>query len=292
MSSLAKPKAGDKSDYQCFNLTIENDIAHIQLNRPEKYNSMIPAFWSELPQLIHHIDDEAKARVIVLSAQGKHFCAGMDLAVFGQNNDDNQLSATRSIDRRAAMLSHVADLQHTFSCLDECRMPVLMAVQGGCIGGAVDFASACDMRYCTKDAFFCIQEINIGMTADVGTFPRLPHLIPQGLVRELAYTGRRLEALEAHDCGLVNKVFDTQEDMLVYVMETAKTIAEKAPYAVWGSKEMINYARDHSIQDGLKHIALWQTGMFNPPDMQESFVAQQQKRTPQFSNLPKKQKPL
>ena len=162
-------------------------------------------------------------------------------------------------------------------------MPVLAAVQGGCIGGGVDMISACDMRYCSED--FCIQEINIGMTADVGTFPRLPQLIPQGIVRELAYTGRRLAAHEALEMGLVNRVFPSHEALVAGVLAVAREIAERSPLAVWGSKEMLNYARDHSIADGLDYIATWQTGMFQPADMLESFAAKSESRKPAYPDL-------
>ena len=289
--------ANQSSEYLCFDVSIENKVAHIKLKRPEKLNSMIREFWYELPKIIHDIDDNARARAIVISSTGKHFCAGMDLSVFSASGsskeDDGTLTnSDRSMSRRLAMFQTLPPLQHTFGCLDECRIPVLMAVQGGCIGGAVDFSSAVDMRYCTKDAFFCIQEINIGMTADVGTFPRLPHLMPQGLVRELAYTGRRMLADEALRIGFVNAVFNTHEEMLAHVLDLAKNIAEKSPLAVWGSKEMINYARDHTIADGLKHIMTWQAGMFSPAEMKESFTAQAEKRAPKFDDLPKKTKPI
>jgi enoyl-CoA hydratase len=168
-----------------------------------------------------------------------------------------------------------------------------MAIQGGCVGGAVDFASACDCRYATEDAFFVIQEINIGMTADVGTFPRLCKLMPEGMVKELAYAGRRLPAKKAMQFGLVNDVFATQDEMLKHVMALAKDIAEKSPLAVHGSKVMINYARDHSTADGLDYIAIWQAGMYNPEtDMRESFVAKAEKRTPKFGDLLPRRKGL
>ena len=269
-------------DSACFKVEIKDHIAHIVLNRPEKMNAMNRDFWHDLPAIVREIDEGALARVIVISSTGKHFTSGMDLSVFTSGPD---MAGKETGRVRANLMQTVLKLQKTFSCLDEARMPVLMAVQGGCIGGGVDFASACDMRYCTKDAFFCIQEINIGMTADVGTFPRLPHLMPQGLVRELAYTGRRLFAEEAKSCGFVNAVFDTQEEMFAAVMGIAKDIAARSPLAIYGSKEMINYARDHSIADGLKHIAVWQTGMFQPHDMMESFAAKAEKREPEFENL-------
>lgn len=280
--STATAASLQSNPYECFKVEIRDNIAHIVLNRPEKMNAMNRAFWRELPEIVREIDEGALARVIVISSTGKHFTAGMDLSVFTSGPDMKGKETGRL---RANLMQTVLRLQKTFGCLDEARMPVLMAVQGGCIGGGVDFASACDMRYCTKDAFFCIQEINIGMTADVGTFPRLPHLMPQGLVRELAYTGRRLFADEAKSCGLVNAVFDTQEQMMEAVMGIAKDIAARSPLAVHGSKEMINYARDHSIADGLKHIAVWQTGMFQPADMMESFTAKAEKREPEFDDL-------
>ncbi len=187
---------------------------------------------------------------------------------------------------RAALRGKVLELQETFSVLDRARMPVLVAVQGGCIGAGVDMISACDCRYATEDAFFVIQEINLGMTADVGTFPRLCHLMPQSALRELAYAGRRLPAQRARELGLVGEVFATRAEMLAHVMDVAKDIAEKSPLAVHGSKVMINYARDHSIADGLDYIATWQAGMYNPEtDMLESFVAKNQKRAPVFADL-------
>lgn len=270
--------------HTCFDVEIADGVAHIRLSRPEALNTMSRAFWNELPVIVRQINDQALARCIVISSTGKHFSAGMDLSVFG--NNDGLTGATA--DRHTAMESfrhHVHHLQDTFSCLDQARMPVLVAIQGGCIGGAVDMVSACDIRYTTKDAFFCIMEINIGMTADVGTFPRLCKLIPEGWVRELAYTGRRLSAQKAKEIGLVNEVFDTHEDLLAHVLDTAREIASKAPLAVAGSKVMINYARDHTIKDGLDYIATWQTGMFSGAHMEEAFKAKSENRPAQFQDL-------
>ncbi|NIB43699.1 crotonase/enoyl-CoA hydratase family protein [Pseudomaricurvus alkylphenolicus] len=270
--------------YNSLKLDIQDKIAHIQLNRPNQYNSMNPDFWRELPVVVDQINQEAAARVIVLSSTGKHFCAGMDLAVFTEGNVTNN---DVEIGRKHELLRHtVLQLQDVFNRLERARMPVLAAIQGGCIGGAVDMVSACDSRYCTEDAFFSIEETKLGMTADLGTLQRLPHLIPQGLMRELAYTGRRMQAIEAKEFGLVNRVYSDQQALLDGVMEIAAEIASRSPLAVTGCKEMINYARDHSVADGLNAMALWQTGMFQPQvDMAETFTAKLEKREPQFDEL-------
>jgi enoyl-CoA hydratase len=282
--------------YRCFNVEIADGIAHIQLKRGDELNTMVPEFWRELPEIVTDIDANAKARVIVISSTGKHFSGGMDLSVFTSGNSAGTSAAASKDERgrvRANLRLSILDIQETFNCLERARMPVLMAIQGGCVGGAVDFASACDCRYATEDAFFVIQEINIGMTADVGTFPRLCKLMPEGMVKELAYAGRRLPAKKAMQFGLVNDVFATQDEMLKHVMVLAKDIAEKSPLAVHGSKVMINYARDHSTADGLDYIAIWQAGMYNPEtDMRESFVAKAEKRTPKFDDLLPKRKGL
>jgi enoyl-CoA hydratase len=269
--------------YSCFDVTIEDKIAHVRLSRPEAFNTMTKEFWSELPEIVNALDEGAEARAIVLSSSGKHFTAGMDLAVFGGDGLGNGGGEVGRM--RANLRRQVLHLQNTFSCLDRARIPVLAAIQGACIGGGVDMISSCDMRYCTEDAFFCIQEINIGMTADVGTFPRLPKLLPEGLVRELAYTGRRLTATEAKEAGLVNRIYPDHAALVAGVTEIAKEIAQRSPLAVWGSKEMINYARDHSIADGLDYIATWQTGMFQPTDMTEAFKAKQEQRDPEYADL-------
>lgn len=268
----------------CFAVSIESNVAHIVLNRPEAFNAMPRVFWNELPAIVNDINDNAKARVIVISSTGKHFTAGMDISVF---TDGEGVSAGGGDQhtRAEAFRQFVLTLQNSFSCLDNVRMPVIAAIQGGCIGAGVDMTSACDIRYATADAFFQIAEINIGMTADVGTFPRLCKLIPEGWVRELAYSGRRLPAQKAKEIGLVNDVFPNQDAMLAHVMELAREIATKAPVAVAGSKRMINYARDHSIADGLDYIATWQAGMFSPPHMMEAFAAKAQKRDPVFPDL-------
>jgi enoyl-CoA hydratase len=276
---------------ECFDLELKDGIAHLRLSRPEAMNSMTPAFWRELPALVNQLSDEGEARVIVLSSTGKHFTAGMDLAVFqgpgglaseGGRAKELEAGRARSRTREGALL-----FQESFNALERARVPVLAAIQGGCVGGGVDMISACDVRYCTEDAFFCIQEINLGLTADVGTLQRLPKIIPAGAVRELAYTGRRMPAQRAKEIGLVNEVYPTQDAMLAGVLAIAGEIAEKSPLAIWGSKQMLNYARDHSVEDGLEYIATWQAGMFFGGDMAEAFQAKTEKRKPVFENNPR-----
>ena len=273
----------------CFDVTESEGIAHIVLNRPEELNSMIPEFWSELPQLVDEISNRGGSRAIVVSSTGKHFSAGMDISVFtgGDLNSGDDVEVGRA---RANFRYNVLHLQDTFTAFERARMPVLAAMQGGVVGGAVDMVTACDMRYATEDAWFCIHEINIGMTADVGTLQRLPKLVPEGIVRELAYTGDRMTAARAKEVGLVNEVYADQETMVNAVLEIAQRIASKSPLAIHGTKEMINYTRDHSVADSLQYMAAWQTGMFQPTDLMESFGAQMEKREPTYDDLPEVQR--
>jgi enoyl-CoA hydratase len=272
--------------FSCFDVEHIGKIAHVKMKRGAELNTMTPAFWAELPQIVDGISDEGRARVIVLSSTGRHFTAGMDLAVFTGDAAAAAGGDAVEVGRARANLRLTAlRLQDSFTCLERARVPVLAAIQGGCIGGGVDMVSACDARYATADAFFCIQEINIGMTADVGTLQRLPKIVPEGIVRELAYTGRRMPAARARDVGLVNEVFPDHASLLDGVLQVADEIAQKSPLAIWGSKEMLNYARDHSVADSLNYIATWQTGMFQPGDMTEAFAARQEKRAPRFPDL-------
>ncbi len=275
--------------YECFSVDITDHVAHVVMNRPDKRNSMNVAFWDELPAIIEDIDNGAKARVIVLSSTGPHFTSGIDVSVFGQGSELLDAETAGEFSERQAgarFYDTVRRLQHTFSALENCRLPVLVAIQGGCIGGGVDLVTACDMRYATEDAFLTIFETNIGMTADVGTFPRLVKLIPEGIVRELAYTGRRMPAAEAHAAGLVNRVFPDHESLLAGVMEIAAEIARKAPLAVYGCKRIINYARDHTTADGLDYIGIWNASMLQLDEIREAMAAGQEQRPGRFADLP------
>ncbi len=264
-----------------FGLTLADHVAHLVLNRPERMNSMDGTFWRELDQVLKHLHRSGEARALVVSSQGKHFCAGMDLAVFGdglQLDDD-------SAEGRAAVFDLLGEMQATFTLLETLRMPVIFAIQGACVGGAVDLVTAGCIRYATADAFFCVQEINIGMVADVGTLQRLPKLLPMALVKELAYTGRRLGAAKAQAHGLVNEVFDTPEACVAAALQCAAEIAAKPPVAIWGTKQVLHYARDHSVDDSLRQMGWVQGAIWSTRNVRESVAAMKDKRPGDFPPL-------
>lgn len=267
--------------YETISLDIADDIARLRLNRPEALNAMNPAFWQEMVDAFAAIDESA-ARVTLLDAAGRHFTAGLDLKAFAEIGLDREGDIGRKAERTRRQ---ILEMQESFSVIERARMPVIAAVHGACIGGGIDLISACDFRLCTDDAFFSIHEINIGMAADVGTLQRLPHVMPAGLVRELAYTGRRMGAEEARSCGLVNATFATREAMEARCMELARQIADKSPVALAGTKEMLTYARDHSVTDGLNYIATWNAAMLQSVDLGEAIAAQTQNREATFAAL-------
>ena len=265
----------------CFTLTTTDHVAHLVLNRPEAMNTMHPTFWRELDAVLAQLHQSGQARALVISSTGKHFSAGMALEVFaGAVAMDDQ-----SPEGRAAIFDLLTDMQATFTRLENLRIPVIAAIQGGCIGGAVDMVTAACIRYATQDAFFCIQEINIGMVADVGTLQRLPKLMPLGVVKELAYTGRRLPAAQALNYGLVNAVFDTPEALLAAALQCAQEIAAKPPVAIWGSKQAIHYARDHTVDDSLRQMGWLQSAIWSNQHVRESVTAMQQRRAGEFAPL-------
>ena len=266
----------------CFSLSwTDPDVAHLALNRPEALNTMGPVFWRELDALLHEINAEGRARALVISSTGKHFSAGMALETFGGaiTMDD------QSPEGRAAIFDLLSQMQATFTRLETLRAPVVFAIQGGCVGGAVDLVTAGCIRYASADAFFCIQEINIGMVADVGTLQRLPKLIPLGVVKELAYTGRRLPAARAQALGLVNDVFDSHAATVEAALQCAREIAAKPPVAIWGTKQAVNYARDHSVDDSLRQMGWLQGAIWSNAHVREAIVAAKERRAGRFTPL-------
>ncbi|MDJ0850699.1 MAG: crotonase/enoyl-CoA hydratase family protein [Myxococcota bacterium] len=270
--------------YEFFEVETKDQIASVRMVRPKRFNTLDADFWRELPQIVRTLDRTGETRAIVLSSTGRHFSAGLDLEMLASMGGDE--SPGGEGDARAGVRRRVLQLQSAFNALESARAPVIAVVQGGCIGGGLDMVAACDIRYATANAFFCIGEINFGLTADLGTLQRLPKLVPQGVVRELAFTGRRLSAERAREVGLVNEVLPGPEEALEAAMETAREIAAHAPAAVWGSKEAVNYARDHTVPESLEQIATWQAGMFRPEDVREALLARRKRRAPRYEDLP------
>ncbi|WP_028696049.1 crotonase/enoyl-CoA hydratase family protein [Pseudomonas cremoricolorata] len=269
------------SDYSAFTVELTEHIAHVQINRPEKANAMNAAFWEEIVDIFRWIDDTDAVRVVVISGAGKHFSAGIDLALLA--SIAGQLGA--DVGRNARLLKRtITRMQASFNAVDSCRKPVLAAIQGYCIGGAVDLIAACDMRYCSLDAQFSIKEVDMGMAADVGTLQRLPRIIGDGPLRELAYTGRMFEASEALRLGLVNRVYDDPQALRQGVLAIAADIAGKSPIAVSGTKAMLAYMRDHRVDDGLDYIATWNAAMLQSEDLRIAMAAHLGKQKPTFAD--------
>ncbi|MBZ0254115.1 MAG: crotonase/enoyl-CoA hydratase family protein [Candidatus Methylomirabilis sp.] len=268
--------------YTTLTLSIEDHVATVTLSRPEKLNTMNIAFWNEMREAFAEIDRSTEARAAVLASTGKHFTAGLDLNEFAGAFAPGAGDEAR---RREHLRRLVLLMQESFNVIERCRVPVLAAVHGACIGRGVDMISATDARYCTADAYFVIKEIDLGMTADVGTLQRLPHLIPAGWAREMAYTGRRLPAAKAKEIGLVNEVYPDRAAMLAAVTETAREIASKSPMAIQGTKEMLNYTRDHSVADALGYVATWQAGMLMGDDLMAAIAAGMTKQKAEFADV-------
>jgi len=266
--------------FDTLTVSLDAHIATVRLNRPEKANAMNLQMWHDIRSAFQLIDDTPEARVAILEGEGKSFTSGIDLQMMmgmgGMIADDCEGRMRESL-RRV-----VLDLQDTLTSLERCRKPVLAAIHGACIGGGIDLICCADMRYCSSDAYFSIKEIDIGMVADVGTLQRLPRLIGDGMARELAFTGRRVEAGEAREIRLVNRVFDTREALAEGVRAIAATIAAKSPLSIRGSKEMILYARDHTVADGLNYVATWNAAMLMSDDLQKAMMAGMSKQAPEF----------
>lgn len=238
-------------------------IAHLCLAQPEKANAMSRDFWIEFPQAIRELSHNEDNRALIISGAGKHFSSGMDLSVFS-NNDNLSTSTARDRERLRRL---VCELQETFSQLESLRFPTIAAIQGACIGAGFDLIAACDMRFATRSAFFCVHEINLAMMADLGVLQRLLNLMPEGIVRELAFTGDKLSAERALALGLINAIFETEEEMLAEVVRVAARIASKSPLAIAASKEALNYARDNSVIASLEHASLLQSAILDISDL-------------------------
>ncbi len=266
--------------FETFKLNIENHVAQLSFNRPEKANSLNQKAWIEMKLAFEQLDENPEVRVIVLSGEGKHFCAGIDLEMLMSVQSVNDIKCQGR--RGEVLIKFIKDLQESITAIEKCRKPVLAAIHKACVGGAVDIVSACDMRYCTEDAHFSIKEIDLGMVADIGTLQRLPKILNPGIVNEMAYTGRKVFGPEAEKIGLVNNSFESKEAMMEKVNSIAKDIASKSPLSIRGTKEILLYTRDHSVADSLHYMCTWNAAMILSEDLTEAFMAHVQKREPTF----------
>jgi enoyl-CoA hydratase len=281
--TLPAPAVEDDSvnEYKAFRVELADKVAQVVIDRPEKINAMNADFWAEIIDVFRWVDDTDEVRVVVLSGAGPHFSSGIDLQLLAQVGA--QLG--KDVGRNAEQLRRkILSLQASFNAVDHCRKPVIAAIQGYCLGGAIDLISACDMRYCSADARFSIKEIDMGMAADVGTLQRLPRIIGDGMMRELAYTGRTLDGAEAQAIGLVNRVYENPKALMEGVNEMARQIAEKSPLAIRGTKEMIRYMRDHRVDDGLEYIATWNAAMLQAADLRVAVAAHMARQKPDFAD--------
>ena len=268
--------------YSSFKVEIEEYVAHVRFNRPEKSNALHREAWSEMKDIFSELDQSTDVRAIVLSGEGKHFCAGIDLNLLFSMSQYEGISCEGR--KREEMRKMIYFLQDCISEIEKCRKPVLAAVHRACIGGAVDIITACDMRYCTSDAYFSIKEVDMGLVADIGTLQRLPKIIPYGIAAEMAYTGRPVSGQEAEKIGLVNQKFDSRDEMIAGVVEIAKVIASKSPLVIRGTKEIMQYTRDHSVEDSLRYMGTYNAAYLYSDDLKEAMQAQMTKRMPNFKD--------
>jgi len=267
-------------NFETLNVSIASGVATVELNRPDKANALSLQMWRDIRSAFRSLDETAEARVAVITGRGKHFTSGIDLEMLGglqeQTRDDCEGR------RREKLRRQILDLQDTLTSIERCRKPVIAAIHGACIGGGIDLITCCDMRYASAEAYFSVKEIDVGMTADVGTLQRLPKLVADGITRELAYTGRRFDAAEAKEIGLLNRVFASPESLREGVAEIAATIAAKSPLSIRGIKEMVVYSRDHSVADGLNYVATWNAAMLMSEDLTEAVHSAGLKRPAKF----------
>lgn len=266
-----------------FKLEQDGAVAHLIMAKPDKANAMSPDFWEDLPRIARSLAEDGKTRAMVISGEGRHFTSGMDLAAFANIASSGDEPARDAYKLRQLILK----LQGTFTAMEEAPFATIMAIHGACVGGGIDMITAADIRLASEDAYFGIEEINIGMAADVGTLQRLPKLIGFGLAMELSMTGRKFSAIEAHRMGLVNHVRPSKEMVVAEGLEMAKTIAAKSPLAIAGIKRSLTFARDHSVTEGLDQIATWNSGMLRAEDLMRAMQARAAKQEAEFRDLPK-----
>ncbi len=268
--------AGDRIEVR-----VDDGLARVELARPDKLNAMDRDMFAAIGDTFRALGRDPAVRAILLSGQGKHFTAGLDLEYASR-----QFPPSQDPGRAAeARLRHIEWLQDAFSAVEAARPPVIAVLHGGCIGAGVDLASACDLRVASADAFFQVAEVDVAITADLGTLQRLGYLIPHGVLRELTFTGRRMGAEEAARYGLVNRVEADAEAALAAGLELARTIAAKSPLAVTGAKRSLNHSRGRPVEEGLRDVALWNAAALVSADLTEAVQARLGRTEAKFGPL-------
>ena len=264
-----------------FQITHDGPVAHLRLTRPEASNALDMAFWRGVGPALKALDASGETAALVISGEGKNFCAGMDISVFS----GGAILKADTASERQAFHQAARDLQEALTTLERVRFPVIAAVHGACVGAGLDLIAACDLRLASQDAYFRIEEINIGMMADLGSLQRLPKLMPEGVVRELAYLGSSLNAERAERLGFVNAVSPDAESVVSAALEMASRIASKAPLAIAGSKAALNHARDHTVAEGLEWVAVMQGSLWQPSDIMAAIQARMSRSQAGFAPL-------
>lgn len=267
--------------YQSLTVEISENVAEVMLRGPGKGNAMGPDFWREMPELFRALDSDPAVRAVLLRGANGQFSYGLDLPAMmrelGPLLGGETLAAART-----KLLELISAMQQACDRVATCRKPVVAAVTGRCIGGGLDLIAACDVRLCTKDATFSLREVKVAMVADIGSLQRLPRIIGDGLTRELALTGKDIDAARAERIGLVSEVFATEDELLVAARRTAREIAENPPLVVQGIKQVMNFCADKSIADGLHYVAVWNAAFLQSKDLAEAVAAWMEKRKPNF----------
>lgn len=268
--------------WKAFEVTIADRVAEVRLTGPGKGNAMGPDFWSELPVLFGQLDADPDVRAVVLTGSGKHFSYGLDLVAMG-GTLATVLADGAQAGPRTEFLDSLRRLQNAITAVADCRKPVIAAVSGWCIGGGVDLISAADIRYASADARFSVREVKVGMVADVGSLARLPLILSDGHLRELALTGKDIDAARAEKIGLVNDVADDQDAVLALARATAAEIAANPPLVVHGIKAVLDHTRSAAVHDSLRYVAAWNSAFLPSKDLTEAITAVFEKRTPDFT---------
>ncbi|MBV9931958.1 MAG: enoyl-CoA hydratase/isomerase family protein [Alphaproteobacteria bacterium] len=264
-------------------VAIERDggVAHLALAREDKLNAMDGEMFAAIGEAFRTLGADPSVRCILLSARGRHFTAGLDLHYAG-----SQFAPAADLGRAAeSRLRHIQWLQDCFTAAEAARAPVIAAIHGGCIGAGVDLACACDIRIAAADTFFQVAEVDVAITADLGTLQRMTRLLPEGIVRELAYTARRLPADEALRLGFVNRVEPDREAVVAAGFALARAIAAKSPLAVAGAKASLNYSRGRTVEEGLRQVALWNAATLVSADLTTAVEARLTRADPTFDDL-------